>query len=81
MEIRNLKNSWKNFLHNEYIFNDFRFHFSAVSKLARRFNELAESCLLLLHLEIRCHCFYYLGKAIREVRNEESCYGFIIWSF
>lgn len=38
----------------------------ALSDLAEKFKELSNNCILLLHLEIRCHCFYYLGKATRE---------------
>jgi len=38
----------------------------ALKELGEMFKELSESCLLLLHLEIRCHCFYFLGRAIRE---------------
>ena len=28
--------------------------------LAKEFEELADICLLVLHLEVRVHCFYYL---------------------
>jgi len=28
--------------------------------LAREFEELADTCLLVLHLEVRVHCFHYL---------------------
>jgi len=31
-----------------------------ILKLAVLFQELADICLLVLHLEIRVHCFYYL---------------------
>jgi hypothetical protein len=27
---------------------------------AREFEELADTCLLVLHLEVRVHCFHYL---------------------
>ena len=38
----------------------------ALENLQEIFKELANNCLILLHLEIRCHCFYYIGKATRE---------------
>ena len=39
---------------------------ASIKDLAQKFKEMSESCLLLLHLEIRCHCFYFIGKATRE---------------
>lgn len=37
-----------------------------IEKLEETFRGLANNCLILLHLEIRFHCFYYIGKATRE---------------
>lgn len=33
---------------------------ATLNQLSRDFEELAETCLLVLHLEVRVHCFYYL---------------------
>ncbi|XP_046850236.1 exocyst complex component 4-like [Xenia sp. Carnegie-2017] len=38
----------------------------ALSDLGQDFQNLAELCLLVLHLEIRCHCFYYLMQALKQ---------------
>ncbi|XP_078358131.1 exocyst complex component 4-like isoform X2 [Oculina patagonica] len=38
----------------------------SLTKLAEDFQNISESCLLVLHLEIRCHCFYYLMRAVQE---------------
>ncbi|CAH3034604.1 unnamed protein product [Porites lobata] len=38
----------------------------SLTTLAEDFQNISESCLLVLHLEIRCHCFYYLMKAVQE---------------
>ncbi|CAN8024025.1 unnamed protein product [Ixodes persulcatus] len=32
----------------------------ALGELARDFQDVADTCLLVLHLEVRVHCFYYL---------------------
>ncbi|CAB3976804.1 Exocyst complex component 4 [Paramuricea clavata] len=37
-----------------------------LNNLGQDFQNLAEMCLLVLHLEIRCHCFYYLLQALRQ---------------
>ncbi|XP_031568751.1 exocyst complex component 4-like isoform X1 [Actinia tenebrosa] len=37
----------------------------SLTSLAEDFQQLAETCILVLHLEIRCHCFYYLMPAVR----------------
>ncbi|XP_032229704.1 exocyst complex component 4 isoform X2 [Nematostella vectensis] len=34
--------------------------------LAQDFQRLAETCVLVLHLEIRCHCFFFLMPAVRQ---------------
>ena len=31
-----------------------------LTSLARDFEELSDTCLLVLHLEVRVHCFHYL---------------------
>ena len=33
---------------------------ATINQLSRDFEELAETCLLVLHLEVRVHCFYHL---------------------
>lgn len=38
-----------------------------LNNLRQDFQNLAEMCLLVLHLEIRCHCFYYLLQALKQV--------------
>ncbi|XP_074593474.1 exocyst complex component secretory 8 [Brevipalpus obovatus] len=38
---------------------------AALNNLSREFEELAETCLLVLHLEVRVHCFYYLLRVPR----------------
>lgn len=40
--------------------------FVALHDLMEMFEELSETSMLVLHLEIRCHCFYFLGRATRE---------------
>lgn len=37
-----------------------------LNNLRQDFQNLAEMCLLVLHLEIRCHCFYYLLQALKQ---------------
>ncbi|RWS26425.1 exocyst complex component 4-like protein [Leptotrombidium deliense] len=39
---------------------------AALSQLSRNFEELAETCLLVLHLEVRVHCFYHLLRVSTE---------------
>ncbi|KAK3729276.1 hypothetical protein QZH41_008516, partial [Actinostola sp. cb2023] len=39
---------------------------SSLQSLSQDFQRLAETCILVLHLEIRCHCFFYLMPAIRQ---------------
>ena len=34
--------------------------FQTLISLAREFEELSDTCLLVLHLEVRVHCFHYL---------------------
>ncbi|XP_020899282.1 exocyst complex component 4 isoform X1 [Exaiptasia diaphana] len=38
----------------------------SLQSLSQDFQRLSETCLLVLHLEIRCHCFFYLMPAIRQ---------------
>jgi len=38
----------------------------SLEHLVREFQELADTCLLVLHLEIQCHCLYYLIPATRQ---------------
>lgn len=35
-------------------------HAQVLKKLSKEFLTIAETCLLILHLEVRVHCFYYL---------------------
>lgn len=37
-----------------------------LNNLGQDFQNLAEMCLLVLHLEIRCHCFYFLMQALKQ---------------
>lgn len=39
----------------------------ALQKHAREFEDLADMCLLVLHLEVRVHCFYYLLPVAKQV--------------
>ncbi|XP_008705801.2 exocyst complex component 4 isoform X1 [Ursus maritimus] len=48
-----------------------------LSELARSFQDMADRCLLVLHLEVRVHCFHYLIPLAKEgnyaiVANVES---------
>ncbi|NXI41382.1 EXOC4 protein, partial [Galbula dea] len=48
-----------------------------LSELARTFQEMADRCLLVLHLEVRVHCFHYLIPLAKQgnyaiVANVES---------
>lgn len=39
------------------------------SSIQLEFQELAETIIIMLHLEVRCHCFYYLLPAMQKVTN------------
>ena len=39
-----------------------------LTSLAKDFEELAHTCLLVLHLEVRLYCFFYLLPVAREGR-------------
>uniref|UniRef100_A0A8D2L106 Exocyst complex component Sec8 n=1 Tax=Varanus komodoensis TaxID=61221 RepID=A0A8D2L106_VARKO len=48
-----------------------------LTELARSFQEMADRCLLVLHLEVRIHCFHYLIRLAKQgnyaiVANVES---------
>ena len=50
----------------------------SLRSLVQDFRDLAEVCLLLLHLEVRVHCFYYLLPVTKQVcilvyRHALSC--------
>lgn len=38
---------------------------ASLNELSNQFEELAETCLLVLHLEVRVHCFYYLLRVTK----------------
>ncbi|XP_015791673.1 exocyst complex component 4 [Tetranychus urticae] len=38
---------------------------AALNQIGREFEELSETCLLVLHLEVRVHCFYYLLRVTK----------------
>lgn len=38
---------------------------ASLNELSSEFEELAETCLLVLHLEVRVHCFYYLLRVTK----------------
>ncbi|RMX41243.1 hypothetical protein pdam_00012384 [Pocillopora damicornis] len=38
----------------------------SLTTLAEDFQKISDSCLLVLHLEIRCHCFYFLMRTVQE---------------
>ncbi|XP_065349707.1 exocyst complex component 4 isoform X2 [Cloeon dipterum] len=47
-----------------------------LEKLAHEFEELSNTCLLILHLEIRVQCFHYLlpgGYSVKTVNGLTSC--------
>lgn len=37
-------------------------------ELAKEFEDLADTCLLVLHLEVRVHCFYHLVPLGRQAQ-------------
>ena len=39
------------------------------SSVQLEFQSLAETIIIMLHLEVRCHCFYYLLPALQKVSN------------
>lgn len=43
--------------------------------LAREFEELSDTCLLVLHLEVRVHCFHYLHSIWRGPAGAQFCGG------
>ena len=47
----------------------------SLTTLAEDFQNISESCLLVLHLEIRCHCFYYLMRVVQEVSRLLACFS------
>ena len=52
--------------------------FRILNALGQDFQNLAEMCLLVLHLEIRCHCFYFLLQALKQVffcKRQEQFYS------
>lgn len=47
------------------------FVYRSVQQLHGDLVALSETCLLTLHLEIRCHCFYFLLPAARQVEKTD----------
>ena len=43
------------------------------------YRELADTCLLVLHLEVRVHCFYYLMPVAKQVSGNYMNY-ISLWS-
>lgn len=39
----------------------------SLSSVLRDYRELADTCLLVLHIEVRVHCFYYLMPVAKQV--------------
>ena len=44
-----------------------------LSKIRFDFQALAETTVIMLHLEVRCHCFYYLQPALHKVSHSVLC--------
>lgn len=44
---------------------------SSLKNLVKDFQDLAEICLLLLHLEVRVHCFYFLLPVAKQVSESQ----------
>lgn len=47
---------------------------SSLKNLVKDFQDLAEICLLLLHLEVRVHCFYFLLPVAKQVSESQLYY-------
>ena len=47
--------------------NSIHAKYSSLRNLVKDFQDLAEICLLLLHLEVRVHCFYFLLPVAKQV--------------
>ena len=43
--------------------------FRQLSKVQFDFQALSETTVVMLHLEVRTHCFYYLQPALHKVRT------------
>ena len=39
----------------------------SLSSVLKDYRELADTCLLVLHIEVRVHCFYYLMPVAKQV--------------
>lgn len=44
-----------------------------LQKLAKEFEELADTCLLVLHLEVRVQCFHYLLPKVKDYGRLADC--------
>ena len=40
-----------------------------LSKVQYDFQSLLEMAIIMLHLEVRCHCFYFLLPTVQKVRG------------
>lgn len=48
-------------------------YYRQFSSVQQQFQSLAEVTIIMLHLEVRCHCFYYLLPAIQKVSKQPIC--------
>lgn len=46
---------------------------NSLSSMLRDYRELADTCLLVLHIEVRVHCFYYLMPVAKQVSSLLNC--------
>ena len=43
---------------------------SVFDEILAKLRDLAQHCLMLLHVEMRCHVHYFIDLAVREVRRQ-----------
>ena len=44
-----------------------------LSKIQFDFQTLSETTVIMLHLEVRSHCFFYLQPALHKVSTQRDC--------
>lgn len=60
-------NDWSIYSFWIMMVNSIHAKYSSLRNLVKDFQDLAEICLLLLHLEVRVHCFYFLLPVAKQV--------------
>lgn len=51
-------------------------HSRKLSKLALEYKGLAETTIIMLHVETRIHCFFHLAKAVTKVWYSKVWFAF-----